>query len=58
MPSATLVNLRSLPTEPIETVFASDATELAPKATELAPLACELAPNAVAPSAVACAFVP
>ena len=34
IPGAKLLILRSLPTEPIETVFRSEATEFAPSATE------------------------
>src|ERR1051325_10439842 len=47
VPAATLVTVRSWPTEPTDTVLAVLATELAPIATLLSPVALELPPIAV-----------
>ncbi len=48
IPGPTLVKRRSLPAEPMDTVFSWSATESLPSATELRPLAIAPAPNAVA----------
>ncbi|AYZ95869.1 hypothetical protein DB771_09600 [Burkholderia sp. AU29985] len=58
MPGATFVRRRSLPADPIDTVFGSSAIEPLPSATEFGALATAPWPSAVAPAPDAADFAP